>query len=502
MRRFASGFALLLAFAAPLAADAADRGPANIPKPQASGAPWSDAERAAAAADAEAALAGAPTLRGAHVGLLAVDARDGTVLAAHGADDVFQPASTFKILVGSAALDRLTPAFRLRTTAEIVNPVTQGVLHGAVLLRGSGDVLLDDAAFATLAAALRAASIRTVEGDVEPVRTAHAPYLPGWSWDDEPWYYAAPITALGYNDHALSIRVSAGTHAGAPVSAAVTPFGSVCAARAPCAAGDGPAIVIDATTGVPGSENTIDAAREGARLIVTGSIPAGAAPVDLDLAVPDPPLYAATAARRALNAGGIATLRHRPAAPATAPRVIWSHDSEPLGDLLADAWLPSDNVLAESLLRVLGGTPAAPYGTTAAGIAAESAWLKTIGVDVSTLAIEDGSGLSTYDRVTPRALVAVLRHDWDGPYREVVLDALPVSGARGTLKNAFKGTSAERTVFAKTGSVSHVRTLAGYVATRTHGTVIFAFLIDDRIDADAAALDALRARVLSRFAEI
>ena len=137
-------------------------------------------------------------------------------------------------------------------------------------------------------------------------------------------------------------------------------------------------------------------------------------------------------------------------------------------------------------------------GSSAAGIAWEKAWLKGLGVDTDAIAIVDGSGLSAYDRITPRDLVAILKHDWDGPYRELILDDLPIAGVRGTLKSSFVGTPAEKRVFAKTGSVSHVSTLAGFAANGKHGTVIFAFQVDDWIGA-GADLRALRARVLAQF---
>jgi len=180
--------------------------------------------------------------------------------------------------------------------------------------------------------------------------------------------------------------------------------------------------------------------------------------------------------------------------------IVWTHWSEPLSEMLADLWLPSDNVLAEELLRAVGATAPALQGSSANGIAWEKTWLKGLGVDSDAVAIEDGSGLSVYDRSSPRALVAVLRHDWDGPNRDLVLDDLPIAGVRGTLDTSFAGTAAEKRVFAKTGSLSHVSALAGYIANAKHGAIIFAFQVDDWIGA-RADLSELRGRVLSEFVE-
>ena len=137
-------------------------------------------------------------------------------------------------------------------------------------------------------------------------------------------------------------------------------------------------------------------------------------------------------------------------------------------------------------------------GTTKHGIDAERVWLKNNGIDPATITIADGSGLSAYDRITPRALVAILQPDWASSQRDIVLDDLPLAGVRGTLANSFLGTLAERRVFAKTGTVNHTRGLAGYLAPLHHGALTFAWSIDDWMGTQAD-LDALRARVLSRL---
>ena len=480
---------------------------ADVPKPAVTGAPWTEAEISSLAANVDIALATGKALRGAHVGVYAVDARDGRVLYERGQDDAFQPASTFKLLVGSAALDKLGPAFRFRTIAYPGAPVVAGVVQGSLKLRGSGDVLLDDNALTEIPAALRAAGITAVHGVAFDEPPDLPMYLPGWSWEDLPWYYAAPVTQLALNDNQVTLRVAPGAAPGAPVTVTVEPWGTVCYPRAACTSDLGFEIVVEATTGAPGSASTLDAVRplraamrDEVRLV--GTLAANAPAERLSIAVPNPPRYAAQAVARALLAANFPNL---PPLSTTAPAAlppqvaVWTHDSEPLRDMVADLWLPSDNILAEELLRALGAKPPELQGSSADGIAFEQGWLKQLGVDTDALAIADGSGLSTYDRVTPRDLVAVLKHDWDGPNRELILDDLPIAGVRGTLKSAYVGTPAEKTIFAKTGTVSHVSTLAGYAANAKHGAVIFAFLVDDWVG-DSAALRELRGRVLARFA--
>jgi D-alanyl-D-alanine carboxypeptidase/D-alanyl-D-alanine-endopeptidase (penicillin-binding protein 4) len=157
--------------------------------------------------------------------------------------------------------------------------------------------------------------------------------------------------------------------------------------------------------------------------------------------------------------------------------------------------------LGEQLLEEIGSD----FGTRGGddsrerGIAAEQSWLTSIGVDTTTLTIADGSGVSLYDRLTPRTLTAVLAADWQSDGRQTVLDALPLSGERGTLKSTFAADPLRGAIFAKTGTDYHGRLLAGYAKTARGGTVIFALMINNWMDAsDGAqgALDAARAGVL------
>lgn len=502
-----AAIAFLLAAVPALAVDRALG--ADVPKPAVTGTPWIAAEIAALDANVDIALAGAATIRGAHAGIYAIDARDGRVLYQRNADDAFQPASTLKLVIGSAALEKLGRDFRFVTEAIVPDGVELrgGELLGPIKLRGSGDVLLDDKALEELAPALHAAGIDALHGVGYVDDRTQPPYLPGWSWDDFPWYYAAPVTALGLNDNQVTLTVAPGARPGDRVDVTVAPWGTVCYAgsRAGCATDLGFEIEVRATTGAPRSGSSLDVVRADAwssdRVTLVGALAADAKPEYLSIAVPSPPRYAAAAARRALVRAHYRLLPELSATNiASTGRAIWQHRSEPLADMLADLWWPSDNILAEELLRALGAAAPNLQGSSEAGIAGEKTWLKTLGIDPEAIAISDASGLSVYDRIRPRDLVVILKHDWDGPNRDLVLDDLPIAGARGTLKTSYLGTAAEKHVFAKTGSLSHVSAVAGYAANTKHGAIIFTFLVDDWVG-DPAALSDLQGRVLSLLVE-
>ena len=498
--------------ASALPARAVDRSlGADLPKPAPSGLPWTADATTRLSRDLDAFLdvRAAPTLRGAHVGLLVLDTRSGNVLYAHNPDDAFVPASTFKLLTGSAALAILGPKHRFRTQA-LLDPQT-----ASLIIRGGGDPLLRAADLDAMAFAVRTAGATAfpVSVGVDSTAFESTPYLPGWCWDDFPFYYSAVVSAATIEENVVHLTVTPGAAGGAPATVRAGPPPLDAQVEAPaggCPFTRAVVVIPQARTAEPGTPDTVDVARTtGGCITVTGSLPAGSAPDAIDAAVPSAVWYLRTLSVDALERTGVNV---RPIGPVAGPpeasdgeavsppgaRVVWTHDGEPLTDLLADMWWPSDNLVAELLLREIGRQTAGTPGTSLHGIAAERAWLTSIGVDPGTLTIVDGSGLSTYDRITPRALAAILQADWNGPYRAAVLDDLPLAGVRGSTAGDFAGTLAAQRTFAKTGSMNHTRGLAGYLATLHHGAVTFAFSIDDWMGAQAD-LDALRARVLTRL---
>jgi D-alanyl-D-alanine carboxypeptidase/D-alanyl-D-alanine-endopeptidase (penicillin-binding protein 4) len=124
----------------------------------------------------------------------------------------------------------------------------------------------------------------------------------------------------------------------------------------------------------------------------------------------------------------------------------------------------SQNLHAELLLRAAARATKG-FGVTEAGIWAEQDFLRNIGVADDDVLLEDGSGLSGGDLVTPRSLAQVLHFDAQQPWGEGYISTFPIAGVDGTLENRMKKTSAAGMVFAKTGSLEHVRALSGFATT-------------------------------------
>ncbi len=469
-----------------------------MPRPVVGGAPWTTRDVASFRATITSLLR-SRALRGAQVGFIAIDTQRGTLLYSRNADQEFMPASNFKLLVGSTALHRLGTNFSYVTTVLADVAPVDGVEHGNVYLRGGGDSLLAAGDLRDAAKAVAAAGIRAVTGsvitDVSHFDSQRLGY--GWSWDDLPYYYAPVISALELEDGVVHVTITPASTAGDKPVVNAWPETS--------------ALTLDneMRTGARGSASTVDIVRpwdEPRTIELVGSYPLGAQTSgDLVPSVPDPESYAGDVFLRALSsegvnvAGGVQDGR-----VPSHPVVIWTHHSLLMPQLLQRFWYPSDNLMGELLLKELGVLGAGEPGTDANGATVERAFLRSIGLDPKTVSISDGSGLSQYDRITPRDLLDILQFDWKAPYRNVVIDALPLAGVRGTLRHTYLGTPAEYHVFAKTGSISHVRTISGFVQTRTHGVVTFSLLVNQWMGEDepggAVALAKLRGAILSSIA--
>ena len=498
LRLTALSLAFLLAFTSMRVVAADMSSVATLVKPAPGGAAWNASQIAALHRVIEKLLS-APALRGAQVGLIAIDTVRGTALYSQNADQEFMPASNFKLLVGSAALQLLGTSFAYRTTVAADGPPQNGTIAGNVYLRGGGDALLTAKDLDDAAAAVAAQDVRSISGGVitDASHFDDQRYGFGWSWDDLPFYYAPVVSALELEDGVLHMYFSPGAAAGTLATLRVAPQSS--------------AFVIDnrLMTGSPKSKDTSELVRpwDAARTIeVTGSYPLDAKESgDVRPAVPDPESYAGDVFAKALAAHGVTvtgTTQSGKTPEHATP--LWTKHSEAMPQLLADFWYPSDNLMGELFLKELGVRLKGEPGTVENGITLENQYLRSAGIDPASVTISDGSGLSQYDRITPHDLLKILQADWNGPNRNAVLDALPVAGVRGSLKSSYKRTAAENNVFAKTGSISHVRTISGYVKTKTHGPVTFSLMVNQWMGEDqphgAADLATLRGAILAAIA--
>lgn len=409
----------------------------------------------------------APALKGGITGAIVCRVDNGKALYVHNADIRLIPASNRKLFTSAAALELLGDQYRIHTDLRAeTKPDSTGTITGSVYLRGGGDGLLSPEDLNALARALAQAGVKRIEGNVvgDGSRFADGPYGFGWEWDDFSDEEFPQISGLEVNEGVLSVHVAPGKAAGDPVTVTLTP------------PTDYLPVVVEAKTGTSDAANdcTVDRPWDKNYFIVTGTLPQGKT-LDQNVPVQDPARLAATLLRQSLIASRIVVTGQAVTGQTPAETVVLAaHISLPLAQYLPLMNKPSDNLLAESLVRLLSDA-----GTYDAGHARETPLLKSLGVDTAGIALVDGCGVGRRNFVTARSVAQLLVGMHKKPDWRVWYDSLPIAGIDGTLKSRMKGTSAANNVHAKTGTLGQVRALSGYVTGRSGRLYVFSLLMNN-----------------------
>lgn len=422
-------------------------------------------------------MVNAPAFRNSHWGILIVDPELGDTLYSHNAGKLFMPASNQKILTGAVALARLGADYRFRTPFVAGGAMRDSVLHGDLLVMGSGDPSVSASMHADamlplrqVADTLHARGIRRIAGTVRSGRDAFPGeiYGFGWAYDDFDYAYSAPVDELVFNEGFGTVTLH-GTTPGAPPRVTIAPTPRALAvqvdARTVARRDSTTRIQYFGSQGAPG-----DSIRNAVR--ITGTIAAGDS-MTINVAHRDPTGAYLDALTAALQARGIVVgSSSMPGAPADTLYVL---ESPPLRDILPVFEKPSQNQIGELLFRTLG-LEAVGAGTAAAGRRVVEEQLVAWGADTAGFAVRDGSGLSRHDYVTPETIVRVLDAMRTHPDFRVFYDALPVAGVDGTIRNRMRNSPAAGNVHAKTGTLDKARSLSGYVTTADGRLLLFSAL--------------------------
>jgi D-alanyl-D-alanine carboxypeptidase/D-alanyl-D-alanine-endopeptidase (penicillin-binding protein 4) len=443
-----------------------------------------------------------PALARGYWGVLVTSLETGDTLYARNAGKLLMPGSTMKIVTLAAAAQQLGWDYTYETRLVATGAIDRGVLHGDLVVIGSGDPSLVDrdgmatGLFADWWTQLQANGIHTVTGRlVGDDNTFDDEELgAGWAWDDLTNGFATGVGALQYNENTARVTVTPGATIGSPASVAIAPADS------------GLVVQNALRTTPPGTPASVQARRlpGSARLEMHGSIPLGSAAVARTVSVANPTLFFVNTARDALVAAGIdirgpaVDIDDITDAPSReSGTLIATYRSPPLSTLAATMMKASQNLYAETLLKTLGAATGSP--TMTASREAAQRILRQWGIAPDGVVQVDGSGLSRYNYVTPDALVAILRHvDSDARLRGPFEASLPVAGRDGTLATRMQGTAAEGRVRAKTGSLANVRALAGYATSAGGEPLVFAILANNygtAPDAVVTAIDAIAVKL-------
>lgn len=435
-----------------------------------------------------------PALARAHVGMKVVIAETGEALYERRAERRFIPASNVKLVTAAVALDVLGPGHRWTTRLHATGPIRDGTLRGNLWIVGDGDPRLSREEVDRWPRLLRQAGIRRIAGDVvgDDRAFAEPPWPEGWTWGDLYTGWGVGSSALQLHPGRIRAVLEPGDSLGSPARLRL---------RTPA---PGPVLEPRVRTGAPGSRVRLRflPAVADRPLRLEGWIPAGEDAVELSLAPGHPTLQLLGHLERRLEEADVAVEGGvRRAEPGERrPEAGWTASirSRPLGELLPRMLKRSDNQMAESLLRAVGREEG-EEGSPESGIRVVMERLADWGVDPDAVRLSDGSGLSRYDRITPAALVRMLRAVWREPGFDAFARSLPEAATDGTLSGRLLGTPAARNLHGKTGSLSEVRALSGYVEDGAGQTLVFSLLLNgyDAPGDVAVALEDLMVEQLS-----
>jgi D-alanyl-D-alanine carboxypeptidase/D-alanyl-D-alanine-endopeptidase (penicillin-binding protein 4) len=412
---------------------------------------------------------------GPRFGLLVVTL-DGEEVVAIDPDERFIPASNAKILTTAAAFETMKALDAPDLEAGALVRFEPG-LSGApdVVLEGRGDMRLSSApdcvvnCLAALADAI-AARTRTVGSVIGDSRFfPDERWSQGMSWNNIPTSSGTALSALTLDQNEVALRVTPGKVGQLP-HVAVSDYYRV-ENLASTATGGGADLVV---TRLPGSHV----------LRLTGAVEASVGERLIRLGLDDPAHYAAWRFRRMLEergvrVGGGTLSRHRAAGTALTVTgdIVARLTPQPLAEGVTIINKASQNAYAELLLRRLG--TANGTGSAEDGIKVVRSMMERASVPSHAWHLADGSGMSTYNRVSPRGMVTLLRWAAGRPWGAAFRATLPIGGVDGTLVRRFRGTGLKGRVFAKTGSINATNALAGYMLTRSGRTLVFAIYAND-----------------------
>ena len=414
-----------------------------------------------------------------------MDVQSGQVIASYNEQQGIVPASSLKLVTTATALSILGKDYKYKTVVEHSGQIDpNGILNGSLYIKGYGDPTLGadflesasslEETLDLLALAVQRAGITQIRGQIIGDATVYESAANGrtWQWEDMGNYYGAGVWALNFHENLHYLNFQQERSLGRrPEIASVEP--DVPGLRFNNELKTGPAN--------SGDQAYIFGAPYQYERYIRGTIPAGSGLFTIKGSIPNPPLWSAQLLAKRLRSIGIESAGAGSmisAPPSGVRKVLYTHYSPPLYEIVDRANGKSVNLYCEAMLKSIGYTKG-KKGSTDAGLKKLQSYWASQGVNFSGVQIIDGSGLSEGNRVTASFMAQFLTVMAKKSTFDTFLQSIPVAGRSGSMKSRLKGTAAEGRLSAKSGTLEGVRAFAGY-ARRPNGQLLaYAVIAND-----------------------
>ncbi len=425
-----------------------------------------------------------PEFESAFIGIAVQSMETGEILFQHNANKLLMPASNEKIPTSATALIKFGPEFTFKTTLYASGEIQDSVLVGNLIVVGGGDPTIGyqnceepDSCyiFESWANALKAKGIKKIEGDLIGVDDVFDDELIGygWTYDNLSYSYSAQINGLIFNQNWAKVMYETDSTTGKLLSS-VSPDVSYVQLFPDIE------IVED-----PGEKTRIDFHRfEHSNDVVFGGTLKSGDIYSRRISVHNPTLYFLRGFRRELENFGIHVSGEEidsddlDSLTINDDDLIYTHESPPFAEIMKTLMKESNNLYAESLVKLLG-YHFGSEGSFEEGEKIIKSTLRRFGLAEDSYRYEDGSGLCRYNYISPNHIIKILRGMHYHKYGEVFKNSLPIAGVDGTIGYRMKGTVAEGRISAKTGTISSVRCLSGYAMTQDDEVLAFSVLVNN-----------------------
>lgn len=422
-------------------------------------------------------------MRGVSSSIIVRDAKTNKIVYRYRQGQGVTPASNVKVLTAASALEILGKDYTFQTDVLTNGTVTDGVLNGHLYLRGTGDPTLLEADLQGLAQQMREKGIQSVKGHIVADDTWFDTQRlsPGIYKSDEPYYYAAQISALTLSpnkdyDAGTTIVTAKPTSNGKAAAVTLSPHTNI-------------VNIVNRTRTVPKNQpNTVKITRQYGtnNIVVSGNVPVNSGGKRQWVTVANPTAYTADVFKQALAKQGITLEKTARITRGKTPEhaaEIASHSSISLYYIMMPFMKYSNNAHAETLTKAMGR---AVYGEGSwnAGLRAVKETLEKQGIKTSNIYLEDGSGMSHRNKVPSEQISEVLFAAQSKPWYPAFERSLPIAGVNdrmlgGTLRNRLTQPLVKGKVLAKTGSLNGKDSLSGYVKTKSGNELIFSILTEN-----------------------